>query len=87
MENEYYTTNPSITYQKTTSPQARADQSHLTCSKLPLATTYIRMQTYGRVNTPTQTLQQGTAFNELYSPYTPKTTSTPMVYMLKGGQQ
>ena len=86
MENEYYS-DDQPTYKKTVSPRTRADQTALTCENLPLATTYIRTQTYTGLNNPTQTLQQGTVFNELYSPYTPQKVSTPTVYMLKGGQQ
>lgn len=86
MENEYYS-DDQPTYKKTVSPRTRADQKALTCENLPLATTYIQVQTYTGLNNPTQTLQQGTAFNELYSPYTPQKVSAPTVFMLKGGQQ
>ncbi len=86
MENEYYS-DDQPTYKKTVSPRTRVDQRTLTCEHLPLATTYIQTQTYTGLNNPTQTLQQGTVFNELYSPYTPQKVSTPTVYMLKGGQQ
>ena len=86
MENEYYS-DDQPTYKKTVSPRTRADQRPLNCENLPLATTYIQAQTYTGLNNPTQTLQQGTLFNELYSPYTPQKVSTPTVFMLKGGQQ
>lgn len=86
MENEYYSDDQPA-YKKTVSPRTRADQTALTCENLPLATTYIKTQTYTGLNNPTQTLQQGTLFNELYSPYTPQKVSTPTVFMLKGGQQ
>lgn len=86
MESEYYS-DDQPTYKKTVSPRTRADQKPLTCENLPLATTYIKKQTYTGLNNPTQTLQQGTAFNELYSPYTPQKVSTPTVFMLKGGQR
>lgn len=86
MENEYYS-DDQPTYKKTVSPRTRADQGTLTCENLPLATTYIQTQTYTGLNNPTQTLQQGTVFNELYSPYTPQKVSMPTVFMLKGGQQ
>ena len=62
MENEYYS-DDQPTY-KTVSPRTRADQTALTHENLPLATTYIRTQTY-TVDDPTQTLQQGTTFNAL----------------------
>lgn len=86
MEKEYYNDNQP-TYKKTVSPRTRADQTTLTCENLPLATTYIRTQTYTQLNDVTDTLQQGTIFNELYSPYTPQKVSAPTVFMLKGGQQ
>lgn len=85
MEKEYYN-DSQPTYKKTVSPRTRSDQSTLTCENLPLVTTYVRSQTYTDLNNPTQTLQQGTAFNELYDPYTPRKVGKPTVFMLKGGQ-
>lgn len=89
MENEYYS-DDEPNYKKTvhtTYPQARADKkgSPLTCENLPLATAYVRMQTYTSLNNPTETLQQGTAFNELYDVYTPQKVAQPNIFMLKGG--
>lgn len=89
MENEYYS-NDEPNYKKTvhtTYPQARADKkgSPLTCENLPLATAYVRMQPYISFNNPTETLQQGTAFNELYDVYTPQKVAQPNIFMLKGG--
>lgn len=86
MENEYYS-DDQPTYKKTVSPRTRADQTALTCENLPLATTYIRTQTYTGFDDPTQTLQQGTTFNALYDPYTPRKVGKPTVFMLKGGQR
>ena len=86
MENEYYS-DDQPTYKKTVSPRTRADQTALTCENLPLATTYIRTQTYTGFDNPTQTLQQGTTFNELYDPYTPRKVGKPTVFILKGGQR
>ena len=89
MENEYYS-DDEPNYKKTvhtTYPQARADKkgSPLTCENLPLATAYVRMQPYTSFNNPTETLQQGTAFNELYDVYTPQKVAQPNIFMLKGG--
>ena len=89
MENEYYS-NDEPNYKKTvhtTYPQARTDKkgSPLTCENLPLATAYVRMQPYTSLNNPTETLQQGTAFNELYDVYTPQKVAQPNIFMLKGG--
>ena len=89
MENEYYS-DDEPNYKKTvhtTYPQARADKkgSPLTCENLPLATAYVRMQPYTSLNNPTETLQQGTAFNELYDVYTPQTGAPPNIFMLNGG--
>lgn len=85
MQNEYYA-NSQIGYQATTASNTRADQVGMTCETLPLATTYVKSQTYNGYNTPAQTMQQGTGFNELYSPYTPKKVSAPTVFIFKGGQ-
>ncbi len=85
MQNEYYA-NSQMGYQATVASQPRADQVGMTCETLPLATTYVKSQTYQGYNTPAQTMQQGTGFNELYSPYTPKKVSAPAVFIFKGGQ-
>lgn len=86
MENEYYSNNQKG-YQAVIASQPRADQVGMTCENLPLATTYIKSQTYNGYNTPAQTMQQGTGFNELYSPYTPKKVAAPTVFILEGGQR
>lgn len=86
MQNEYYA-NSQIGYQATVASQPRADQVGMTCETLPLATTYVKSQTYQGYNTPAQTMQQGTGFNELYSPYTPKKVTAPTVFIFKGGQR
>lgn len=89
MEKEYYS-DDEPNYKKTVHtvyPQTRADKkgSPLTCENLPLATAYVRMQPYTALNNPTETLQQGTAFNELYDVYTPQKVAQPNIFMLKGG--
>ena len=40
--------------------------------KMKLATIYVKPQVYQGVSAPLDTLQQGTAFVELYSPYVGK---------------
>lgn len=47
----------------------RHDKKKLTCSNLPLATAYVRSQPYQNLNSPFQTLKQGTFFSDLYDPY------------------
>lgn len=89
MEKEYYS-DDEPSYKKTVHtvyPQSRADKkgNPLTCGNLPLATAYVRMQPYTALNNPTETLQQGTAFNELYDVYTPQKVAQPNIFMLKGG--
>ena len=46
--------------------------SALATEKLPLAVAYVRTQTFNGINTPADALRQGTAFSELYRPYSPK---------------
>lgn len=48
------------------------DKKKLTCSNLPLATAYVRSQPYENLNSPFQTLKQGTLFADLYDPYMPR---------------
>ena len=48
-----------------------SDKKKLTCSNLPLATAYVRSQPYENLNSPFQTLKQGTLFADLYDPYMP----------------
>ena len=42
---------------------------------LPLATAYVRPQSYKNLNSPFQTLKQGTFFADLYDPYKPRKVS------------
>ena len=49
-----------------------SDKKKLTCSNLPLATAYVRSQPYENLNSPFQTLKQGTLFADLYDPYMPR---------------
>jgi len=73
MEKEYYDEMEEPTYYKKTKSGAREPHqgSQLTCENLPLATTYVRSQTYTGFDNPAQTLQQGTTFSDLTRPYTP----------------
>lgn len=41
----------------------------ITCENLPLATAYVRSQPFQNLNSPAETLHQGTLFNDLYQPY------------------
>ena len=75
LEKEYYgddTDQP--VYTKTQSYRdGRADGSPLiSCDNIPLATSCVKMQSYQNLNDSTNTLQQGTAFADLYMPYTPR---------------
>ncbi|MDO5794303.1 MAG: spore coat associated protein CotJA [Turicibacter sp.] len=47
------------------------DKKKLTCSNLPLATAYVRSQPYQNLNSPFETLKQGTFFADLYDRYIP----------------
>lgn len=73
MEKEYYDEMEEPTYYKKTKSGSREPRQdgQLTCENLPLATTYVRSQTYTGFDNPTQTLQQGTTFSDLARPYTP----------------
>jgi len=41
----------------------------ITCENLPIATAFVRPQPFQNLNSPAETLQQGTLFNDLYQPY------------------
>lgn len=88
MEKEYYDNMEEPTYykKKTVSRDSRQDEP-LTCENLPLATTYVKAQTYTGHDNPSQTLKQGTAFNALYDVYTPQKVGTPTIFRLKGGRR
>ena len=60
----------------------------LTCENLPLATIYVRMQSYTNLNNSSETLREGTFFHDLYDVYTPKKVAKPYIYMHtdKGGR-
>lgn len=62
--------------------------SKLTCENLPLATIYVRVQSYTNLNNSTETLKEGTLFHDLYDVYTPKKVAQPYIYMHtdKGGR-
>ncbi len=49
----------------------QCDKKKLTCSNLPLATAYVRSQPYQNLNSPFETLKQGTFFADLYDRYIP----------------
>lgn len=87
MEKEYYDEMEEPTYYKKTKGGSREPRQdgQLTCENLPLATTYVRSQTYTGFDNPTQTLQQGTTFNALYDNYTPRKVAGPTIFRLKGG--
>lgn len=46
----------------------------------PLAMAFVNIQTFRGINTPEEALRQGTAFPELYRPYTPRSD-------MKGGHR
>ncbi|MDB8437389.1 spore coat associated protein CotJA [Turicibacter sanguinis] len=55
-----------------TTYQTNGCAQKLTCFNLPLATAYVKSQPYQHLNTPLQTLYQGTFFADLYDPYMPR---------------
>lgn len=73
MEKEYYDEMEEPVYYKKSKSSSREPRQdgQLTCENLPLATTYVRSQTYTGFDNPNQTLQQGTTFSDLTRPYTP----------------
>jgi hypothetical protein len=84
LEKEYYgddTEQP--VYTKTVSYRDnRGDMPQtISCNNIPLATTCVRIQPYQNLNDSNRTLQQGTAFSDLYMPYTPKKVT------VRGGNQ
>lgn len=88
MEKEYYDDMEEPTYyKKTTVSRDPRQDAPLTCENLPLATTYVKAQTYTGHDNPNQTLQQGTTFNALYDVYTPQKVGTPTIFRLKGGRR
>lgn len=73
LEKEYYgddNTQPtSTTTYRDVTP---VTEQNITCENLPLATSYVKMQPYTNLNDSATTFKQGTAFADLYDPYTPK---------------
>ena len=91
MEKEYYSDDqPSYNQNvQVTSQGSRTKMNQqLTCENLPLATTFIRVQSYTNLNNSTETLKEGTLFHDLYDVYTPKKVAQPYIYMHtdKGGR-
>ena len=46
--------------------------SEASSKNLPYAVAYVRTQVFNGINSPAEALKQGTAFSELYRPYSPK---------------
>lgn len=71
MEKEYYfNESKPQKYQPNTGENRHMKK--ITCENLPLATAYVRPQPYQNLNSPVETLSQGTLFADLYSPYAPR---------------
>ena len=68
--------NPTYSNQQTSNyrmpevpPTTTTPAPKVPANNLPLATIYVRPQTYNGVNSPAETMRQGTAFVELYRPF------------------
>ena len=91
MEKEYYS-DDQPSYNKNVQLASQGSRTkmnqQLTCENLPLATTFIRVQSYTNLNNSTETLKEGTLFHDLYDVYTPKKVAQPYIYMHtdKGGR-